>query len=118
MNAQEARKIWIDALRSGDYEQTRNNLQDENGFCCLGVACLLAEKHAGIHLQRDEEGFIKGKTLKEQRPVAGWLGLNGFIGGYADGNGWLASDNDGGMSFEELADIIESEPEGLFTEGS
>jgi len=30
---------WLDALRSGEYKQTMENLQDMNGFCCLGVLC-------------------------------------------------------------------------------
>lgn len=28
---------WIDALRSGDYEQTTGRLRCDDGFCCLGV---------------------------------------------------------------------------------
>lgn len=28
---------WVTALRSGDYQQTKNTLQDRIGFCCLGV---------------------------------------------------------------------------------
>lgn len=40
MSVQEARARWVEALRSGDYEQGRNRLRDmENRFCCLGVAC-------------------------------------------------------------------------------
>lgn len=31
---------WLDALRSGKYNQTVNGcLRDEHGFCCLGVVC-------------------------------------------------------------------------------
>lgn len=30
---------WLEALRSGKYSQTLYRLQDEKGFCCLGVAC-------------------------------------------------------------------------------
>lgn len=30
---------WLDALRSGKYTQTKQVLRDEDGFCCLGVAC-------------------------------------------------------------------------------
>ena len=33
------RKILIEALRSGDYAQTRNHLKDDNGHCCMGVGC-------------------------------------------------------------------------------
>lgn len=31
---------WIEALRSGNYQQGRGTLKDEEGrFCCLGVLC-------------------------------------------------------------------------------
>ena len=37
------KKIWLDALRSGEYEQGRDRLRIEDTFCCLGVACDLIE---------------------------------------------------------------------------
>ena len=33
----EQKAEWIEALRSGDYEQGVEELYDGNGFCCLGV---------------------------------------------------------------------------------
>ena len=36
------REQWIEALRSGKYEQAKGILRDvddNNKFCCLGVAC-------------------------------------------------------------------------------
>jgi hypothetical protein len=30
---------WLDALRSGAYEQTVGGLHTRAGFCCLGVLC-------------------------------------------------------------------------------
>jgi len=38
---------WVAALRSGEYQQGRNFLRTDEGFCCLGVLCDLAAK-AGI----------------------------------------------------------------------
>ena len=32
---------WCDALRRGEYRQTNYALQNDNGYCCLGVACEL-----------------------------------------------------------------------------
>jgi hypothetical protein len=41
----EVKKIWVEALRSGDYKQTEGQLKDTFGFCCLGVLCdVYAEK--------------------------------------------------------------------------
>ena len=31
------KKLWLDALRSGEYEQCKGKLHDGEGFCCLGV---------------------------------------------------------------------------------
>lgn len=30
---------WITALRSEKYSQTKGNLRDDEGYCCLGVLC-------------------------------------------------------------------------------
>lgn len=32
-------KKWLEALRSGKYNQTARVLHDDEGYCCLGVAC-------------------------------------------------------------------------------
>lgn len=38
----EVKARWIAALRSGEFPQTRNVLNDEEGFCCLGVLSEIA----------------------------------------------------------------------------
>lgn len=39
----ELRQKWIDALRSGEYEQGHRALKDSDGrYCCLGVLCDVA----------------------------------------------------------------------------
>ena len=40
MNA-EIKQRWVDALRSGEYEQTRGTLHKGDSYCCLGVLCLV-----------------------------------------------------------------------------
>lgn len=49
------KKLWVDALRSGDYAQTTSYLMEVNsvtlepiGYCCLGVLCDLAVKEGVI----------------------------------------------------------------------
>ena len=49
MNEQ-VKKMWVDALRSGEYKQGQNvlhayNSVGEERFCCLGVLCDIAVKH-------------------------------------------------------------------------
>lgn len=44
MNKENVRK-WVDALRSGKYKQGLGALQILDNYCCLGVACSVAEKN-------------------------------------------------------------------------
>lgn len=48
----ELKKLWVEALRSGEYEQTQEQLCDSTddggySYCCLGVLCEVAIK-AGL----------------------------------------------------------------------
>jgi hypothetical protein len=40
----EIKQAWIDALRSGHYQQSQGALKRCGGFCCLGVLCDLHMK--------------------------------------------------------------------------
>lgn len=119
---QEARRIWVEALRSGKYQQTQGRLvkQLEDGsigYCCLGVACevLGAEKgltrkgHIGFHF-----GDARVYTLYLPTDIHTLLGLKDNKGSHEWGS--LTLTNDGGASFAEIADIIEAAPAGLFVE--
>lgn len=117
-----ARK-WIEALRSGKYNQTQSRLHDNDGYCCLGVACDLYNKENPGILHVEEMKLIDGfKTrynglstvLPDQVTV--WLGLAQCDGDYKESGQRmsLVEKNDNGYTFAQIADIIESEPEGLF----
>ena len=54
---------WINALRSGKYEQTKKMLQDENGFCCLGVFCAITKN---TNKKITSEGYLGGIVLHDQ----------------------------------------------------
>lgn len=115
-------KTWAKALRSKEYPQTRGVLQRTVeirgapiGFCCLGVACDLYIKAGNKLLTEEEDGRICFESGTGQLPtrVMEWLGLTSHTG--MDANDLsLAYKNDNGATFDEIADIIESEPEGLF----
>lgn len=100
---------WVAALRSDEYKQGTGRLRGVAGFCCLGVACDLAVKEGIIG------GYVGNDSDLENYPaVQGALGLRGLCGCY--GGMSLVELNDHlNLPFEEIADIIESEPEGLFT---
>lgn len=127
-------KLWVDTLRSGKFEQTEEALTrlTEEGevaaCCCLGVACELALQ-AGVDITR-LDGAGRGEAAYQwengstemvlPEPVREWLGLQTYEGTYVI-PGWgddvstsLAEQNDAGATFEQIAEIIEGEPHGLF----
>lgn len=92
----EQKKIWVDALRSGKYQQGRGCLKQENddgtfSYCCLGVANeeldlgSYARTYISIPSNSDIENHISYGT---QRKL------------------WVMNDRDG-KSFAEIADWIE-----------
>ena len=107
-------KLVLKALRSGEYKQTKEALQDKDGYCCLGVMCEVFEKETGGTLRRGTKtGQILGGELDDQEGVQEWVGLM-HCDGTSNNNPPLVSLNDfDGYTFSQIADFIESEPEGL-----
>lgn len=133
-------KLWVDALRSGKYPQAKEVLCSNEGYCCLGVLCELAVE-AGVippgrepteeewsdnagdlpDVPNDIEGVIAydGYATMPSVKVQGWAGLKTSIGSFMENTDTentytcLASKNDGGATFAEIADIIESKVDEL-----
>lgn len=112
-------KQWVAALRSGEFKQGAGRLRKAENYCCLGVACELYRRqdpagHQWTEVLKEVFNFMdKADSLPE--PVRLWLGLTQPSGAYtADISISLAGKNDEGVTFTELADLIESEPQGLF----
>jgi len=99
----EIKKLWTDALRSGEYKQRALLLHMNDRFCCLGVLCDLAIKQGlDVDMDRTQSNIFSYDGLDNVLPlsVIRWSGL--------DSNGEsLAALNDGGASFSEIADVIE-----------
>ena len=107
-------KNWVKALRSGEFAQGRGRLKRGDTYCCLGVACeLYRREHPEIVWEYN--GILR-KICITPDLVTKWLGLNSntadfILGGECTS---LMKLNDAGLTFKEIADIIKSEPEGLF----
>lgn len=85
-NIENIRK-WVTALRSGEYEQTKGVLKNDNGFCCLGVATDVYMKECGGTWSKSAQFFgnepnprsgylfddYEGERLP--REVRDWLGI-------------------------------------------
>ena len=103
-------KLWLKALRSGEFEQTKNQLRNgsKREFCCLGVACEVYRKATGDGLWRKGVFIIDeaGEFSALPNTVRIWLGLdrsNPVLGTTST----AASLNDDGVSFYEIADRLE-----------
>lgn len=114
--------LWLDALRSGKYKQARGCLFDEDsyvddsgveiyndyedesfagGFCCLGVLCDLAVKDGGAAWDSKN-----GPISSYGEPPAYFLEFMGLDGDMVAE--LISMNDDQGMTFEEIADEIES----------
>jgi hypothetical protein len=78
---------WAALLESGEFTQTQQVLRDEQGYCCLGVACELYRRETGqgrwdensYHVVgrfffRDDDGDANGELPTAR--VREWFGLS------------------------------------------
>jgi hypothetical protein len=105
----EVKRLWVDALRSGEYKQGQGGLaqltiQDEIVYCCLGVLCEVAIK-SGLPLVKDDSENIVGYNNREAMPpneVLIWASLEDKdacdLADMNDNEGW---------PFERIASFIE-----------
>lgn len=119
-------KEWIASLRAHPERQERGFLgrgePEKYNACCLGELLVCAHRI----LPNFPNPFYKGKICEiNDQDIETYLdksfhtfGLNSSSGSVYDGiNGHtsLASANDFGMSWPEIADFIEAHPEKVFT---
>lgn len=113
---------WVEALRSGKYQQGRFRLNEDGNFCCLGVLCEIAveEGIAKKFISTDRKGTrIYGYSSGDDgfpeytapdSEIMKWSGLKTNSGSVmtSDGAMSLVSLNDNrGYSFSQIADFIE-----------
>jgi hypothetical protein len=119
---QEIKKRWVEALRSGEYEQGRKHLHPEAGkYCCLGVLCDLHSKDNGVEWESGPvfaASSYMGSVWKLPLSVMAWADLaerDPLVNGLAlsihnDGrSGGGLTDFVGPKSFQEIAQLIEEE---------
>ena len=108
---QEARKLWVQALLSGDFDQARGALRKGQAHCCLGVACEVYRKATG-NGKWDADGWFLGRMKHLPEEVSEWLGIASVDGLLVEGvsvtSRSLTELNDAGVGFAEIAHLIES----------
>lgn len=118
-------KKWVAALRSGKYKQGRSYLKrvddGEARYCCLGVACELFTSPSKTLAHPDKRICMFGNGASAVLPedVQAMLGLADPLGYTPALETSLSRKNDAEcLTFDQIADFIESEPEGLFAKES
>jgi hypothetical protein len=121
------KKLWLEALRSGNFEQTTGSLlkvyngrvshtEERRCYCCLGVLTELYRKkectfdwelkRAGGDVDNTDVGYFDGGSDFLPKRVMEWAGLN-----EEDPNvtaqDTVSEVNDSGESFETIATMIE-----------
>lgn len=123
----EIKKRWVEALRSGEYQQAKDYLVSPDGYCCLGVLCEIAVQDGVVYREGYEyistsEGFDVN-NVDLPRAVQRWAGVSDYYGdGFTslgsnvpykntDRNADFTELNDEmNYTFDMIADAIENDP--------
>lgn len=93
----EIKAKWVEALRSGKYQQGRMALKNGDNFCCLGVLCDLY----------DSSGWTPGGRFQDR----GWEPPQSvrLWADFAESfKGLIKMNDEEELSFPEIADYIEA----------
>jgi hypothetical protein len=119
---QEVKARWVAALRSGEYKQTKEYLQSEDGFCCLGVLCEIAVQDGVVSAVDDTTPAVGGyKNVKRYGPEISFLPMAvqqwAELGSHAPrvnirpgyNHSLVDLNDDLGWDFQQIANIIEEQ---------
>jgi hypothetical protein len=110
--------MWVSALRSGEYAQTKQFLRKGGGFCCLGVLCDLHQRRTNAGEWEDVEGRLEAAyvcSLDEDNysrtclpeDVYEWADCAPDPSAAEVGLPLAVLNDDHGYTFDLLADLIE-----------
>jgi hypothetical protein len=120
----EIKARWLEALRSGKYEQGTTYLKNGDKYCCLGVLCdvvgvepeLLSERSTrsafegeeNVYLFDGSKSFLSPRIANDVdlRTMGEFRRVVEYKGQEFDS---LVQMNDRGLSFAEIADVIEQQ---------
>lgn len=88
---------WVEALRSGEYEQGKHNFELGGKFCCLGVLCKVAGKPTRLPVKGENWDFVHN-IIQDHGLMETLYEMN-------DGGYFIAPEQ---KSFREIADYIEA----------
>ena len=110
-------QAWVKSLRSGKYKQAKLELEADDSYCCLGVACLVAKSlDPKLNIETvEDDGRLYGETLEDQPDVMSFFGFsdNGqgkiHISEELSHNLLTELNDDTDIGFEGIANVIEEE---------
>ena len=127
---------WIDALESDIYQQTTGRLRRDDAMCCLGVLCHVSnisnwinEKYMGekgslpddvkkwVNLLSPDGKFYLTPAWMLNLPEHIKSKLESIVKYDCRSYTYLTSLNDRDWTFKEIAELIRSNPPGLFATG-
>jgi len=114
-------KLWVEALRSGRYQQVQYKLrekpEDGGGHCCLGVLCEVAKPMLSLEGTKELEDYLdnRGYPPKEILKLLGqnieiedakyqYISVQMKDGGFIPAHSLNDSYN---MTFDQIADLLE-----------
>lgn len=104
-------KLLVDALRSEDYRQGRNQLRLNDRYCCLGVACDIAAKNGVGHWSGESiivSDYSDESTVQLPDGVRDWFGFRQADPVIGDDGETAMYFNDQLLAgFDEIADRFE-----------
>lgn len=110
---------WVDALRSGRYQQGRGSLHGTpQEFCCLGVACDIYRQETGngewqspFEFEEDDTYFMLDGQLYQSLPptkVDDYFGIDPiYHKPEFDLPKFITMNDEDKLTFEQIADVIE-----------
>lgn len=112
-------KEWVKALRNGRYKQTIGVLCSKDGsYCCLGVAARVCgipkAKIVGAGDLGDRDYLEKAKVKLRLRDGSGRLERPHQTSPHNVYTHLSALNDNAKLSFKEIADLIEKDPENVF----
>ena len=106
---------WLEALKSGKYQQGTEYLSKNGEFCCLGVLCDLYREVR--HRGRWDDGYMynvfvprkgaRGASKFLPPAVQKWSGINSTLGNILGKGTSLGEINDNSDSFKPTIKAIE-----------
>jgi len=95
---------WVEALRSGKYEQGVGALLKDGKYCCLGVLACVMDRE--IPLRGIHHVAIGDTVVEDDGKEVGYSFFEPLLGSVPHTD--LAHRNDRGDSFKAIADYIEA----------